>query len=58
MIINRVANVEMTWHKEMHTRAQVTPEFDFSLDLAPAIAIIEQLNFAQLKGLFVCFLTL
>ncbi|CAG2106729.1 unnamed protein product, partial [Medioppia subpectinata] len=48
-LINRVSNVEMTWHKDMNTSPWVSPEFDLTLDCQPVLMAIEQLNFSQMK---------
>uniref|UniRef100_A0A914UQZ3 COS domain-containing protein n=1 Tax=Plectus sambesii TaxID=2011161 RepID=A0A914UQZ3_9BILA len=48
-LMNRVANQELLWHKEMQTRPQTAPDFDLSLDAKQIYVAIQQLNFAQLK---------
>ncbi|KAG8231007.1 hypothetical protein J437_LFUL010023 [Ladona fulva] len=49
MLINRVANVDITWHKEMTNKPRVSHEFDLTLDDKSVLRAIEQLNFIQMK---------
>ncbi|XP_046388042.1 E3 ubiquitin-protein ligase TRIM9, partial [Ischnura elegans] len=49
MLINRVANVDITWHKEMATTPRASHEFDLTLDDKSVLRAIEQLNFIQMK---------
>jgi hypothetical protein len=50
MLINRAANTELTWSKEMQTRPSITTDFDYTLDMQAVLTAIHSLNFAQLKG--------
>lgn len=49
MLINRVANVDLAWHKDLMASPRVSPEFDLTLDDKPVIRAIQQLNFIQMK---------
>ncbi|XP_033149983.1 E3 ubiquitin-protein ligase TRIM9 isoform X3 [Drosophila busckii] len=50
MLINRVANTDMTWHQEVTTAApRVSPIVDLTLDDAALIRAIDNLNFIQMK---------
>lgn len=48
MLINRVANTDLTWHKEW-TAPRVSPHFDLTLDDKSVLRAIDQLNFIQMK---------
>ncbi|XP_033149981.1 E3 ubiquitin-protein ligase TRIM9 isoform X2 [Drosophila busckii] len=51
MLINRVANTDMTWHQEVTTAApRVSPIVDLTLDDAALIRAIDNLNFIQMKA--------
>lgn len=50
MLINRVANTDMTWHQEVTTAApRVSPIVDLTLDDSPVLRAIDNLNFIQMK---------
>ena len=50
MLINRVANTDMTWHQEVTNAApRVSPIVDLTLDDAPVIRAVDNLNFIQMK---------
>lgn len=50
MLINRVANTDMTWHQEVTTAApRVSPIVDLTLDDSHVIRAIDNLNFIQMK---------
>ena len=49
MLITRVANVDITWHKEMVTSPRISHEFDLTLEDKSVLRAIEQLNFIQMK---------
>ncbi|XP_037957587.1 E3 ubiquitin-protein ligase TRIM9 isoform X2 [Teleopsis dalmanni] len=50
MLINRVANTDMTWHQEVTNAApRVSPIVDLTLDDAPLLRAIDNLNFIQMK---------
>lgn len=49
MLINRVANVDITWHKDMMASPRVSAQCDLTLDDKGAARAIEQLNFIQMK---------
>lgn len=50
MLIHRVANTDVTWHQEVTTAApRVSPIVDLTLDDAPLIRAIDNLNFIQMK---------
>lgn len=52
MLINRVANTDMTWHQEVTTAApRVSPIVDLTLDDAALARAIDNLNFIQMKGM-------
>ncbi|KRZ17201.1 E3 ubiquitin-protein ligase TRIM9 [Trichinella pseudospiralis] len=49
-LIRRVSNMELIWRKELEADiANVSPEFELTLDVQPVTAAINQLNFVQLK---------
>ena len=50
MLINRVANTDLTWHQEVTTAApRVSPMVDLTLDDTSIIRAIDNLNFIQMK---------
>lgn len=50
MLINRVANTDMTWHQEVTNAApRVSPIVDLTLDDSPVLRAIDNLNFIQMK---------
>nr|XP_029715460.1 E3 ubiquitin-protein ligase TRIM9 isoform X2 [Aedes albopictus] len=50
MLINRVANTDMTWHQEVTNAApRVSPIIDLTLDDTSVIRAIDNLNFIQMK---------
>lgn len=50
MLINRVANTDMTWHQEVTNAApRVSPIVDLTLDDSQVIRAIDNLNFVQMK---------
>ncbi|XP_062133161.1 E3 ubiquitin-protein ligase TRIM9 isoform X4 [Drosophila sulfurigaster albostrigata] len=50
MLINRVANTDMTWHQEVTNAApRVSPIVDLTLDDAALARAIDNLNFIQMK---------
>jgi tripartite motif-containing protein 9/67 len=50
MLINRVANTDMTWHQEVTNAApRVSPIIDLTLDDSHVIRAIDNLNFVQMK---------
>jgi hypothetical protein len=49
MLITRVANVDITWHKDVVTSPRVSHEFDLTLEDKSVLRAIEQLNFIQMK---------
>ncbi|XP_065357004.1 E3 ubiquitin-protein ligase TRIM9 isoform X1 [Calliphora vicina] len=50
MLINRVANTDMTWHQEVTNAApRVSPIVDLTLDDASVLRSIDNLNFIQMK---------
>uniref|UniRef100_A0A336MBB9 CSON013197 protein n=1 Tax=Culicoides sonorensis TaxID=179676 RepID=A0A336MBB9_CULSO len=50
MLINRVANTDMTWHQEVTNAApRVSPIVDLTLDDASVLRAIDNLNFIQIK---------
>ncbi|KAG4070019.1 hypothetical protein HA402_013679 [Bradysia odoriphaga] len=50
MLINRVANTDMTWHQEVTNAApRVSPIVDLTLDDAPVVRAVDNLNFIQMK---------
>lgn len=53
MLINRVANTDMTWHQEVTNAApRVSPIVDLTLDDASVLRAIDNLNFIQMKRKF------
>lgn len=53
MLINRVANTDMTWHQEVTNAApRVSPIVDLTLDDSSVIRAIDNLNFIQMKRKF------
>ncbi|XP_014676693.1 PREDICTED: E3 ubiquitin-protein ligase TRIM9-like, partial [Priapulus caudatus] len=48
-LINRVANVDMFWHKEVPSTPRVSAEFDLTLDMKTLVTMISQLDFLQMK---------
>lgn len=53
MLINRVANTDMTWHQEVTNAApRVSPIVDLTLDDSHVIRAIDNLNFIQMKRKF------
>lgn len=53
MLINRVANTDMTWHQEVTNAApRVSPIVDLTLDDAALTRAIDNLNFIQMKGAY------
>ncbi|XP_034097485.1 E3 ubiquitin-protein ligase TRIM9 isoform X1 [Drosophila albomicans] len=51
MLINRVANTDMTWHQEVTNAApRVSPIVDLTLDDAALARAIDNLNFIQMKA--------
>lgn len=54
MLINRVANTDMTWHQEVTNAApRVSPIVDLTLDDSPVLRAIDNLNFIQMKRKFI-----
>ncbi|GLV31215.1 Tripartite motif containing 9 [Carabus blaptoides fortunei] len=50
MLITRVANTDITWHKDLQVNApRVSPHFDLTLDDKSVLRAINQLNFIQMK---------
>lgn len=50
MLINRVANTDMTWYQEVTNAApRVSPSVDLTLDDSPLLRAIDNLNFIQMK---------
>ncbi|XP_046663598.1 E3 ubiquitin-protein ligase TRIM9 isoform X2 [Homalodisca vitripennis] len=49
MLINRVANVDITWHKDMTASPRVSSQCDLTLDDKSVARAIDQLNFIQMK---------
>jgi tripartite motif-containing protein 9/67 len=49
MLITRVANVDITWHKDVVTSPRISHEFDLTLEDKSVLRAIEQLNFIQMK---------
>lgn len=49
MLITRVANVDITWHKDVATSPRISHEFDLTLEDKSVLRAIEQLNFIQMK---------
>lgn len=55
MLINRVANTDMTWHQEVTNAApRVSPIVDLTLDDAPVVRAVDNLNFIQMKRKYIC----
>lgn len=55
MLINRVANTDMTWYQEVTNAApRVSPSVDLTLDDAPLLRAIDNLNFIQMKRMYSC----
>ncbi|XP_049276229.1 E3 ubiquitin-protein ligase TRIM9 isoform X1 [Rhipicephalus sanguineus] len=48
-LINRVANVDVTWHKDMEPTPWASPDFDLTLDQRSVLDAVNQLTFTQLK---------
>ncbi|XP_067131149.1 E3 ubiquitin-protein ligase TRIM9-like [Centruroides vittatus] len=48
-IINRVCNVDLTWHNDVTFVPWVPSEFDMTLDYQAVLHNIEQLTFSQMK---------
>lgn len=48
MLINRVVDTDHSWQKEWSI-PQVSPQFELTLDDAPVLSAIKQLNFIQTK---------
>lgn len=55
MLINRVANTDLSWHKEW-TAPRVSPHFDLTLDDKSVLRAIDQLNFIQMKRKQISFI--
>jgi tripartite motif-containing protein 9/67 len=49
MLITRVANADITWHKDVVTSPRISHEFDLTLEDKSVFRAIEQLNFIQMK---------
>uniref|UniRef100_T1J5V0 B30.2/SPRY domain-containing protein n=1 Tax=Strigamia maritima TaxID=126957 RepID=T1J5V0_STRMM len=49
-LINRVANMDITWQKEMSSVPLNSHQLDLTLDIAPVMSAIGQLNFMQIKS--------
>lgn len=50
MLITRVANADITWHKNLNVHTpRVSQHFDLTLDEKAVIRAIDQLNFIQMK---------
>lgn len=49
MLISRVANVDIAWHKDVISSPGISPEFDLTLDDKSVLRAIQQLNFIQMK---------
>lgn len=49
MLITRVANADITWHKDVVTSPRISHEFDLTLEDKSVLRAIEQLNFIQMK---------
>ncbi|XP_039284984.1 E3 ubiquitin-protein ligase TRIM9, partial [Nilaparvata lugens] len=49
MLINRVANVDITWHKDVTATPRVSCQCDLTLDEKSVARAIDQLNFIQMK---------
>ncbi|XP_054261774.1 E3 ubiquitin-protein ligase TRIM9-like isoform X1 [Macrosteles quadrilineatus] len=49
MLINRVANVDITWHKDLTASPRVSAQCDLTLDDKSVARAIDQLNFIQMK---------
>ncbi|XP_044731893.1 E3 ubiquitin-protein ligase TRIM9 isoform X2 [Chrysoperla carnea] len=50
MLITRVANTDITWHKNVNVNSpRVSPHFDLTLDDKSVLRAIDQLNFIQMK---------
>lgn len=59
MLINRVANTDMTWHQEVTNAApRVSPIVDLTLDDAPVIRAIDNLNFIQMKRKYFLYINI
>ncbi|CAN7999812.1 unnamed protein product [Ixodes hexagonus] len=48
-LVNRVANVDVTWHKDMAPTPWASPDFDLTLDQRSVLDAVNQLTFTQLK---------
>ncbi|XP_071505864.1 E3 ubiquitin-protein ligase TRIM9-like [Diadema antillarum] len=48
-LVQRAQMSEESWDKELLLQARVAPEFDLTLDSAPAVQAIERLNFKEMK---------
>ncbi|KAL1415954.1 hypothetical protein MTO96_028546 [Rhipicephalus appendiculatus] len=48
-LIHRVANVDVTWHKDMEPTPWASPDFDLTLDQRSVLDAVNQLTFTQLK---------
>ncbi|KAH9383522.1 hypothetical protein HPB48_025094 [Haemaphysalis longicornis] len=57
-LINRVANVDVTWHKDMAPTPWASPEFDLTLDQRSVLDAVNQLTFTQLKREYLCLFVL
>ena len=49
-LLNRVANVDQNFYKDMDLIPRVSPEFELTLDTAPVVHSIQTMNFFQMKG--------
>lgn len=56
MLINRVSNTDLSWHKEW-TAPRVSPHFDLTLDDKSVLRAIDQLNFIQMKRKQISFIS-
>lgn len=49
MLITRVSNVDITWHKDVTASPRVSAQCDLTLDDKSVVRAIDQLNFIQMK---------
>ena len=49
MLINRVSNVDVNWHREITAAPRIVSDFELTLDDKAVLRAIDQLNFIQMK---------
>lgn len=57
MLIARVSNTDMTWHKDVLPSPRSYHQLDLTLDDNTVLKAIEHMNFIQMKSMYIKYLS-